>query len=222
MVGAASWGAGASAVQSVILEHQRLMSPHLCPKGGGPVIGAAHPLPSLVIEAEDTRPFAARFKGGGTVLLIPDPSCGGACFRTKARRDEGLLFHSGLRPQRSGYIIEVTHLIPLVGGKSNDAIPPCGHSAVASKGGRNISGQVSIAAIEALCHKGLHLHIGGSHESPGHTPQVYGFLSLVYVESEDVLFTPACSSSASRSCGGSSFPRSLALRRIPKQAALLK
>ena len=33
---------------------------------------------------------------------------------------------------------------------------------------------------------------------------------------------PACSSSASRSCGGRALPRSFARRRIPKQAFLLK
>ena len=80
-------------------------------------------------------------------------------------RHEGLLFHSRLCAQRTSYIMEVAHLIPLIGGKGHDAISAGGHPAVDAERGRYIAGQVAVEAVKTLHsivrlrHEGLHLHI---------------------------------------------------------------
>lgn len=171
-------GAGTAAVQAVVFKYERLMPPCLRPEGGGLVIGATHPLSSLVVKAENTRFLqntgvslsglsAASGKGcmdircqkAITVALADDP-----------RRNKGLLFHSRLSAQRACHIMQIPHLISLICRKSNDSILACGH--------------LALVPIKALRHKGLHLHIGCGHERPGHPAQVYGFFSLVNVEGE--------------------------------------
>ena len=82
-------------------------------------------------------------------------------------RHEGLLFHSRLCAQRTSYIMEVAHLIAMIGGKSHDSVSPSGHPTVDAERGGYIACQVAVVAVKALNsfvrlrHEGLHLHIGG-------------------------------------------------------------
>ena len=114
-------------------------------------------------------------------------------------RHKGLLLHSGLGAEGGGYIMQIPHLIPLVGGKGY-----------------------------GLSEESLHLHIGRSHQCAGDPLEVNGLLPLIDMEGKDLgsIYSsgsaPAWSSKALLSCGGSALPLALALRRIPKQAGLLK
>lgn len=70
-------------------QNQRLVTVHLCPKRSSNIFGAIHDLSALIIQAQYWF----------------------------ALRNEGLLLHTRLGAQRPGYIVQVPHLIPLVGGK---------------------------------------------------------------------------------------------------------
>ena len=62
--------------------------------------------------------------------------------------------------------MQVTHLVPLVGGKGHDAV-------------------IAVKALRGsiwLCHEGLHLHIGGCHQCTGHTVQVNALIALVHMK----------------------------------------
>lgn len=63
-------GAGASAVQSVVLENQRFMAPCLRPKGGGLVVSAVYPLPSLAVEAKNAGTFPAQIDGFFSLIYV--------------------------------------------------------------------------------------------------------------------------------------------------------
>ena len=68
-------------------------------------------------------------------------------------RDESLLLHSRLGAQRSGHIVQISDLIPLVCGKGNrldKTVAASGHPAVHAQGGRYRTGQITVIAIEAL------------------------------------------------------------------------
>ena len=68
-------------------------------------------------------------------------------------RNESLLLHSWLGTQRSGHIVQIPDLIPLVCGKGNrldKAVAASGHPAVHAQGGRYRTGQITVIAIEAL------------------------------------------------------------------------
>ena len=65
------------------------MAVHLSPECPGDVFSAVHDLSALIIQTQH-----------GLTL-----------------RYEGLLLHSRLSTQRSGYIMKISHLIALVGGK---------------------------------------------------------------------------------------------------------
>ena len=97
----------------------------LCPQGSGDVLTALHDLPTLIIDAEDaghTVPTGAAFQRGRYVLLISN----GPGARASSNRKtgyKGLLLYPRLSLQRTCYIVQVTHLISLVGG---NAICFCG------------------------------------------------------------------------------------------------
>ena len=79
-------------------QDQRLMTVHLCPECSGDILCAVHNLSALIVQAQDRL----------------------------ALRDESLLLHTRLSAQRSGYIVQVPHFIPLVG--SEGYVPFCqGH-----------------------------------------------------------------------------------------------
>jgi hypothetical protein len=87
-----------SGINAVIFIHQRLMPPLLSAKGAGDIHRAIHHLPALIVQTQDRL----------------------------ALRDESLLLHTRLSAQRSGYIVQVPHFIPLVGGEGY--VPFCqGH-----------------------------------------------------------------------------------------------
>ena len=129
----------------------------LCPQRPGHILGAVHDTAALVVEAEDRGdhigPAFRCFQGRRYLLLIANAASRWCCPRAKARGNEGLLFHSRLGLDRACHIVEVTHLITLIGGK-----------------GHRFSGD-----------KGLHLHIAGRHQRPGNAMQVDAFIPLVDV-----------------------------------------
>ena len=75
----------------------------------------------------------------------------------------------------------------MVGSKGHDTVSAGGHPAVHAERGRNIAGQVTIVAVKSLDgviwlrHEGLHLHIGGRHQSAGHAVQVDTLVPLIDV-----------------------------------------
>ena len=104
-------------------------------------------------------------------------------------RDESLLLHSRLGAQRSGHIVQISDLIPLVCGKGNrldEAVAASRHPAVHAQGGRYRTGQITVIAIEPfdfrivrLGNKGLHLHIVCRHQGTGNSVQIDAFITLV-------------------------------------------
>ena len=102
-------------------------------------------------------------------------------------RHEGLLFHSRLCAQRASQIVQIPHLVPLIGGKGHDAIPAGGHPTVDAERGRYIAGQIAVVAVKALHsivrlrHEGLHLHIRRCQQCAGHAVQVDALVPLVDV-----------------------------------------
>ena len=82
-------GAGIPGINAVIFIHQRLMPPLLSAKGAGDIHRAIHHLPALIVQTQHRRTL----------------------------RKKGLLLHTRLSAQRSGYIVQVPHLIPLVSCK---------------------------------------------------------------------------------------------------------
>ena len=124
----------------------------LCPQGSGDVLTALHDLPTLIIDAEDaghTVPAGAAFQGRRYAFLISDGS-GTRASPSRKSSDKGLLFQPRLSLQRTCYIIQVTHLVPLVGGKSHPLL------------------QV-VLTVAWICDKGLHLKVLRCHQGTGHT-----------------------------------------------------
>ena len=78
-----------SGINAMVLIYQRLMPPLLGTEGAGDIHRAIHHLPTLIVQAQHRRTL----------------------------RNKGLLLHTRLSAQRSGYIVQVPHLIPLVGGE---------------------------------------------------------------------------------------------------------
>ena len=76
----------------------------------------------------------------------------------------------------------------MVGSKGHDTVSAGRHSAVDSERGSDITGQVTIIAVKPLDgiirlrHEGLHLHIGGCHQSAGHAVQVDTLVPLIDME----------------------------------------
>ena len=82
-------------------------------------------------------------------------------FRYKSS-DKGLLFHPRLSLQRTCYIMQVTHLVPLVGGECDLHLR-------------------TVLTAAWICDKGLHLKVLRRHQCAGHTVQVNAFIALVDV-----------------------------------------
>ena len=78
-----------SGVNAMVLIYQRLMSPLLGTEGSGDIYRTVHHLSTLIVQTQHRRTL----------------------------RNKGLLLHTRLGAQRSGYIVQVPHFIPLVGGK---------------------------------------------------------------------------------------------------------
>ena len=62
-------------------------------------------------------------------FVIPDASCTRSCSGRKAG-NEGLLLHPRTCLQRAGDIMQVSHLVALVGGKSHNPVSAGGHPTV--------------------------------------------------------------------------------------------
>ena len=82
-------GAGIPGVNAVVFKNQRLMSPLLGTEGSGDIYRTVHHLPALIVQTQHRRTL----------------------------RKKGLLLHTRLSAQRSGYIVQVPHLIALVGSE---------------------------------------------------------------------------------------------------------
>ena len=134
----------------------------LCPEGAGDVFAALHDLPTLIVDTEDaghTVSAGAAFQGGRYVLLISNGP-GARASSSRKSSDKGLLFHPRLSLQRACHIVQIPHLIPLIGGKSHPLL--------------------QVVLIDAgICDKGLHLKVLRRHQSAGHTVQVNAFAALV-------------------------------------------
>ena len=76
-------------INAVVFIHQRLMPSLLGTEGSSDIHGTVHHLPALIVQTQHRLTL----------------------------RNEGLLLHPRLRSQRPSYIMEVPHLIALVGGK---------------------------------------------------------------------------------------------------------
>ena len=134
----------------------------LCPEGAGDIFAALHDLPTLIIDAEDaghTVPAGAAFQRGRYVLLISNGP-GARASSSRKSSDKGLLFHPRLSLQCACHIVQIPHLIPLIGGKSHPLL--------------------QVVLIDAgICDKGLHLKVLRRHQSAGHTVQVNAFIALI-------------------------------------------
>ena len=134
----------------------------LCPQGSGDVLTALHDLPTLIIDTEDTGhtvPAGAAFQRGRYVLLISDGP-GARASSSRKSSDKGLLLYPRLSLQRACYIMQVTHLVPLVGGECDLLL------------------RTTLTAAW-ICDKGLHLEVLCCHQGTGHTVQVNAFAALV-------------------------------------------
>ena len=134
----------------------------LCPQGSGDIFAALHDLPTLIIDAEDaghTVPAGAAFQRGRYVLLISNGP-GARASSSRKSSDKGLLFQPRLSLQRACYIMQVTHLVPLVGGECDLFL------------------RTTLTAA-GICDKGLHLEVLRCHQCTGHTVQVNAFIALI-------------------------------------------
>ena len=80
-------------------------------------------------------------------------------FRYKSS-DKGLLLYPRLSLQRACYIMQVTHLVPLVGGECDLLL------------------RTTLTAA-GICDKGLHLEVLRCHQCTGHTVRVNAFIALI-------------------------------------------
>ena len=144
----------------------------LRPQSTGHILRAIHHTAALIVEAQNGRhtvPSGAALECGSNRFVVSNAARAGTCPGRKTSH-EGLLFHSRLCAQRARQIVQIPHLVPLIGGKGHDAIPAGGHPTVDAERGRYIAGQVAVEAVKALhgfvrlCHEGLHLHISCCHQ----------------------------------------------------------
>ena len=134
----------------------------LCPQGSGDVLTALHDLPTLIIDTEDaghTVSAGAAFQRGRYVLLISNGPGARASSSGKSS-DKGLLFQPRLSLKRACYIMQVTHLVPLVGGECDLLL------------------RTTLTAA-GICDKGLHLEVLRCHQCTGHTVRVNAFIALI-------------------------------------------
>ena len=165
-------GTAETAVLPMIIEHERLVSALLRPQSTRHVLRAIHHAAALVIEAQNRRhtvPSGAALECGSNRFVVSNAARAGTCPGRKTSY-EGLLFHPWLCAQRARQIVQVAHLVPLIGGKSHNSISSGGHPTVDAERGGYIAGQIVVVAVKALHsfvrlrHEGLHLHIGGCHQ----------------------------------------------------------
>ena len=134
----------------------------LCPQGSGDIFAALHDLPALIIDTEDaghTVPAGAAFQGRRYAFLISDGP-GARASSSRKSSDKGLLFQPRLSLQCACYIMQVTHLVPLVGGECDLLL------------------RTTLTAA-GICDKGLHLEVLRCHQCTGHTVQVNVFIALI-------------------------------------------
>ena len=134
----------------------------LCPEGAGDIFAALHDLPTLIIDAEDTGhtvSAGAALEGWSNRFLVSNAACAGTCSGGKTGY-KGLLLHPRLSLQRACYIMQVTHLVPLVGGECDLLL------------------RTTLTAA-GICDKGLHLEVLRCHQRTGHTVQVNAFIALI-------------------------------------------
>ena len=143
-------------------QHQRLVPVFLCPQGSGDVLTALHDLPALIVDAEDaghTVPAGAAFQRGRYILLISNGP-GARASSSRKSSDKGLLLHPRLCAQRTRHIVQIPHLVPLVGGECDLRLR-------------------TILTAAWICDKGLHLEVLRCHQCTGHTVQVNAFIALI-------------------------------------------
>ena len=117
-------GASVAAVNAVIFVNKRLVSMLLCSEGSGHVFAAFHHAAALVIQTYNrwhAVPTWTALEGWSNRFIISNATRTGACPSRKTGY-KGLLLYPRLSLQRTCYIVQVTHLIPLVGGKSNSIV----------------------------------------------------------------------------------------------------
>lgn len=134
----------------------------LRPQRPGNILAALHDLPALIVDTEDaghTVSAGAAFQGRRYAFLISDGSGACTCSSRKSS-DKGLLFQPRLSLQRACYIMQVTHLVPLVGGECDLLL------------------RTTLTAA-GICDKGLHLEVLRRHQCTGHTVQVNAFIALI-------------------------------------------
>jgi hypothetical protein len=124
--------------------------------------------------------------------------------------NKGLLLHPRLGLYRRGYIMQIPHLVPLVAGEGHGR---CSRSGLVFFFCRYIAMSAAFSAI-----KGRPYAVAVINTAALHVPGRQAFSGVSSIEGG----SPACIRRARRSTGGSSLPRFFALRRMPKQAVLLK
>ena len=150
--------AGVAAVDAVIFIYKRLVSLLLRPQRTRHILRAFHDIPALIVEAQDRRhtvPACRTFQRGSQLFAVADTSGRRPSPGRKASGYKSLLLHAGTGLQRSCNVVQIPHLIPLIGCES------CNFSFI------------------RLRHEGLHLHIGGRHQRTGHAVQINALISLV-------------------------------------------
>ena len=184
-----------------------LMPVLLSPQGPRDPHRTVHHAAALVIQTYNrwhAVPTWTALEVGATDSLYPMlPAPAPAQQKTGYERFVGL--YPGLSLQRTCYIVQVTHLIPLVGGECDLHLR-------------------TILTAAWICDKGLHLKVLRRHQCTGHTVQVNAFIALIdmvgfrFAGYGRGRVKPCCIRKAASNKGGSDLPRQAARRRIPRHA----
>ena len=81
--------------------------------------------------------------GGEAGVLLTGEEAVAVSFGDYTFRNEGLLLHPRLCAQGTCHIVQIPHLVPLIGGEghgSNHTVAACGHTAVDAKGCGKVAG----------------------------------------------------------------------------------
>ena len=155
-------GASVAAVNAVIFVNKRLVSMLLCSEGSGHVFAAFHHAAALVIQTYNrwhAVPTWTALEGWSNRFIISNATRTGTCPSRKTGY-KGLLLYPRLSLQRACYIMQVSHLVPLVGGECDLLL------------------RTTLTAT-GICDKGLHLEVLCCHQRTGHTVQVNAFIALI-------------------------------------------